>query len=142
MLRTNHWVKAARSGGNNTGPNCVECLQFRGDGWSGCGAEVATAHGIHGHCPPGRCLAEGIEDGDVVLRDSKLGTGSPLLVYTPERWASFVELVASGVEDRHGDAFMIHDPRPESDVRLIFTPGEWEAFADGCRKGEFASAAV
>lgn len=141
MLRTNQWVKAARSGGNNTGPNCVECLQFRVTA-GGVADAVASADLLHAHCPPQGCRAVGIADGDVVVRDSKLGVDSPLLVYSPQRWAAFVELVASGVEDRHGDAFLIHDPRPGYDTRLIFTPGEWAAFADGCRNGEFAPAAV
>ncbi len=144
MLPVNKWVKASRSGGNNSGPNCVQCLQFvkatKGDNsGANCVEQSVATDGLHEHCGPGECLAEGIQAGDVVVRDSKAGPGSPVAVFTPMLWEQFVAAVADGQEWRDGEDWTIVDPRGTG-VVLRFNAGEWDAFRDGCGKGEFALA--
>jgi hypothetical protein len=139
-MRANTWVKALKSGGNNTGPNCVQCLHFRkaerSDNSGANCVEVAYGSDLHDHCAEGECLAPGIADGSMVVRDSKLGADSPLAVFTPQEWAEFTAQVAAGRVDRDGDDCTITDPRGTGAV-LRYTEDEWAAFADGCRKQEF-----
>jgi hypothetical protein len=140
-MRANTWVTARMSGGNNTGPNCVQCLNFRkaersDNSGANCVA-CADASGLHDHCAEGECLAPGIADGSIVVRDSKLGADSPLAVFTAQEWAEFTGQVAAGRMDRDGDDYTITDPRGTGAV-LRYTADEWAAFADGCRKQEFS----
>lgn len=144
MLLINGWVKASRSGGNNSGPNCVQCLQFSkacksDNSGANCVETSVAMESLHDHCGPGECLAEGIRSGDVVVRDSKGGPGSPVAVFTPALWDQFVAAVADGQQWRDGEDWTITDPRGTG-VVLRFTAGEWDAFRDGCGKGEFALA--
>lgn len=144
MLPINRWVKATKSGGNNTGPNCVECLQYRAASSSDDDAGVRYAvmgAGLHDHCTDEKCLTEGIKVGDVVVRDSKGGPGSPVIAFTPMVWAAYVTAVADGWAHPDGDEFTIIDPRGTGTV-LRFTQGEWDAFVDGCRRGEFRLAST
>lgn len=139
-LTRNTWVKAAKSGGNNTGPNCVECLQWSpGDDATGTSVRIAYAdqRGLHAHCAKDQCTYPDLQDGTILIRDTKLGQQSPLLVFTPRQFQDLVEATAAGT--RHLDAggrLLIRDPGNAS-LYLSFTPGEWDAFADGCRRGEF-----
>lgn len=136
MLPINRWAKASKSGGNNTGPNCVECLQFRSTAPSD-GVQCAVmGAGLHDHCTDEKCLTEGIRSGDVLVRDSKAGPGSPVIVFTPMLWAAYVDAVADGQAYPDGDGFTVIDPRGTGTV-LRFTAAEWDAFVDGCRRGEF-----
>lgn len=132
MLLLNQWTKATKSGGNNTGPNCVECLQF-----STGPIAIATAAdtALHGGLP------RSTEDGDVLVRDSKLGDASPILRFTPAEWAEFVTAVADGLVVVNEDRFLINS-RGIDDTFLSFTAGEWDAFRDGCQRGEFSPATV
>jgi hypothetical protein len=140
----NKWIKASKSGGNNTGPNCVQCLQFRKASASAadianCVETAVATDEAHAHCTPGQCLAEGIDTGDLIVRDSKAGPGSPVAVFTPRLWELYVASVADGRSDVVDGSHVIIDPRGTGTV-LRFTDGEWDAFVDGCRKGEFALA--
>lgn len=146
-MRTNTWVTARMSGGNQTGPNCVQCLHFRkasrSDNSGANCVEVAYGSDLHEHCAQGECLAPGIADGSMVVRDSKLGADSPLAVFTAGQWAVFTGEVAAGRVDMDGADYTITDPRGTG-VVLRYTAGEWAAFVDGCRRREFdlADAAV
>lgn len=143
-MKINTWTKASKSGGNNTGPNCVEALSFRkatksGPNCDNC-VEVARAgDSLHDWCTAGVCLTPGIGNGDVVVRDSKLGDDSPLAVFTPEQWSAYVTEVAAGRADRDGGDYVLVDPRGTGIV-LRYTFGEWDAFQDGCAREEFALA--
>lgn len=138
-LALNRWVKAAKSGGNNTGPNCVECLQWSS---SACAdyrcVQVATAEGadLHAHCADDRCIYPDLPDGSVLIRDSKLGQRSPLLVFTPEQFRDLVASTAAGAGTLVDGQYILSDPNAE--LALSFTAGEWAAFTDGCRRGEFS----
>lgn len=46
-------------------------------------------------CSNGSCIevGEGGSGGNVYLRDGKLGDASPVIVFTPQEWAEFIELV-------------------------------------------------
>lgn len=147
---------ATKSGGNNTGPNCVEvagyvkatksnpsgnCVEVahaaaKKSAAAGHCVEPGVARDIHTECTPETCLTPGIEDGDVVVRDSKLGADSPLIVFKPELWEQYVARVVAGELERSGDDFLMRDASG-SGVTLRFTAAEWDAFQDGCRKGEF-----
>ncbi|MEO6082448.1 MAG: DUF397 domain-containing protein [Umezawaea sp.] len=48
------------------------------------------------------CVEAAFIPGHTLLRDSKLGEGSPVLAFGPARWASFTSAIADGVFDRHG----------------------------------------
>jgi hypothetical protein len=139
----NTWTKARKSGGNDTGPNCVEALNFRKATKSTpechC-VEVTTAKATHANCLEGTCLTPGISDGDIIVRDSKLGDDSPWAVFTPEQWAAYTAEVASGRSDVEGADYVLRDPRGTG-VVLRYTAAEWDAFTDGCRRSEFAVAA-
>lgn len=143
MLPINTWTKALKSGGNDTGPNCVEALNFRKavkSGAEGHCVEATTATATHAQCLPETCLTPGIKDGDVIVRDSKLGDDSPWAVFTAEQWAVFTAEVAAGDGDVvDGDDFLIRDPRGTG-VTLRYTAAEWDAFTDGCRNREFVTA--
>jgi hypothetical protein len=140
--------KATASGGNQSGPNCVEVAAFQkaaSSNPSGNCVEVATTAAVqptvagddtHAHCTPETCLTPGIEPGDVVVRDSKLGDDSPLIVFSPQQWVGVVMATCAGAEERHGGDYLMRDPRNPG-VVLRFTAGEWNAFRDGCTKGEF-----
>jgi hypothetical protein len=146
---------ATKSGGNNTGPNCVEvgfakaaasnpsgnCVEVghaKADKSAAAGhcVEPGVARDKHTGCTPDTCTTPGINDGDVVVRDSKLGDASPLAVFTPEQWAAFVVGVIAGQEQRDGDDYLITDPRGTGIV-LRYTAAEWDAFMDGCANHEF-----
>ena len=173
------FVKASKSGGNQSGPNCVEVGAFTKAAASvpnGACVEVgsyrkashsnpsgncvevahtkATKSGAAGHCvEPGQataaqhldcnpetCTTPGIEPGDIVVRDSKGGEGSPLVVFRPREWRSLVERVVAGLDAEHRASngphpWFIADPR--TSVVLWFTDAEWDAFRDGCTKSEF-----
>jgi hypothetical protein len=191
------FAKATASGGNNTGPNCVEVANFfkadasnpsgncvevtyatalasNGNGGANCvevgparkatasiqqylcvtvahaaAAESAAAgHCVepgqaqpeHTGCTPETCKTPGIEPGDVVVRDSKHGGGddSPLLVFKPEQWDRYVDRVILGEYELTGGEYpyVMRDPNG-GPVTLHFNQGEWDAFRDGCTKGEF-----
>jgi len=40
--------------------------------------------------PNGNCAEAALRDGTVLVRDSKLGEGSPVLSFTPAAWAAFL----------------------------------------------------
>jgi hypothetical protein len=143
-MKLNTWVKATLSGGNQTGPNCVECLQFRKASESGANSDncvlVATADEmLHVHCPGDECLYPNIADGSVLVRDSKLGPDSPVIVFTADEWVAYTAEVAAGRDDRDGGDHVI---RSADGIVLRFTDGEWAAFTDGCQRNEFALVAV
>lgn len=204
-LHTAHLAfrSATASGGNDTGPNCVEVAPFfkatrsnpsgncvevafasardsNGNGGNNCvevgeakDARKATASGAAGHCvtvshakaaasgpldkcvepgqatedthsdcTPETCLTPGINPGDIVVRDSKLGEDSPLVVWAPDAWRGYVaNVVAHGMETGGPLGYLMRDPRNPGIV-LNFNVGEEGAFRDGCTKGEFNYAEV
>jgi hypothetical protein len=148
---------ATKSGGNNTGPNCVEVAPFRKAAKSGAAGHcVMVAHtkatasnpsgncvepgvaaaDIHADCTPETCLTPGITAGDVVVRDSKLGEDSPLLVFPEDGWRDMVTAVINGAQEIDGEDYLMRDPRNPGLI-LRFTEAEWDAFRDGCTKDEF-----
>jgi hypothetical protein len=42
------------------------------------------------------CVEVAITDDAIGVRDSKLGEASPILTYTPDEWAAFVEGIRAG----------------------------------------------
>lgn len=171
---------AAASGGNQSGPNCVEVGEFftaQASGAAGHCVEVAftkaeesnpsgncvevahakptasvpngacvepgqaTAAAHEGGCTPETCSTPGITPGDIVVRDSKdNGEGCPVAVFTADEWREIVARVAAGDDTAHHGSthdrpWVIIDPRTQ--VVLGFTQAEWDAFRDGCGKGEF-----
>lgn len=150
-----HYAKATRSW---TGNNCVEVGQAVTATASGEAANcVAVAHarpeasGAAGHCvepgvataeeahacTPETCKTPGINPGDVVIRDSKLGAESPLAVYPMDAWRMYVAVVIeSGMEPDGLGGYVLRDYANPSHI-LNFTQGEADAFRDGCTKGEF-----
>lgn len=155
--------KATASGGNENGPNCVEVAPFRkaldsnpsgncvevghasardsnGNGGNNC-VEPGQAHADphadpHAACTPETCLTPGISPGDVVVRDSKLGEDSPLVVFRADEWRGYVAAVINGGMEHDGTEYVLRDLRNPG-IILHFTPGEAEAFRSGCTKGEF-----
>lgn len=151
--------KATASGGNNTGPNCVEVAAFTKAAQSnpsGNCVEVGQAHKAPaslaaGHCvtvsettptpedhtcTPATCKTPGINPGDIVVRDSKLGEASPYVVFTPEAWRGYVATVIEAGMERDGGEYLLRDPR-QPGIILHFTPDEAHAFRHGCLTGEF-----
>lgn len=135
--------KATASGGNDTGPNCVEIAFATGTASGPAGhcvdAGVATAD-IHAPCTPETCKAPGVQPGDTVVRDSKDNETGPWVVFRPEEWRDYVTAVLEGSRESVNGQYVIRDPR--TSVILRFTVPEWEAFVDGCAKGEFTYDAV
>lgn len=119
-------VAYAKAASSNPSGNCVEPGQATVD--------------EHAECTPETCRTPGIEPGDVVVRDSKLGEDSPLAVFTLPEWVELAAAVAAGAPyaavQSGPDGATITDPR--SGVVLNYTVAEWDAFTDGCQKGEFA----
>lgn len=149
------FTKAEKSYNGN---NCVEVgfakaeKSFQGTSCVEVGeAKSATRSAAAGHCvtvspttpadhdeqcTPETCTTPGIQPGDVVVRDSKLGEESPLVVFRGDEWREFVNGVLAGPRTVQADAtYTIRDPR--TGVVLSYTPDEWDAFLDGCAKGEF-----
>ncbi len=125
-----HCVQVAHAKASATVPNgaCVEPGQ-------------AVADPEHTDCTPETCRTPGISVGDIVVRDSKNnGEGCPVVVFRAEEWAVLVKRVVARDDADHFDAapgtpWFITDPR--TDVVLRYTDAEWDAFRDGCDKGEF-----
>jgi len=69
------WRKSSRSACNG---NCLEAA-FRKSTYSG-----------SGHT---NCAEAALRDGIVLVRDSKLGDGSPVLEFSPAAWAAFLAAV-------------------------------------------------
>jgi hypothetical protein len=142
-VEVSHLRTATRSGGN--GDNCVQVGTFTKAAHSNpsgnCVQAAPATADQHAACTPETCTTPGIEPGDVVVRDSKLGDDSPLLVFKPEAWEAFCAEVADGREDTRNGKWIITDPSG-SGVTLFFTAGEWEAFTDGCQKHEFTMQAL
>lgn len=169
--------KATKSGGNDTGPNCVEVGEFfkatdsnpsgncvetaffkatrsgpsnacvevahaaasksNGNGGNNCvepGLAVPNDHTPT--CTPETCTTPGIEPGDVVVRDSKLGDSSPLLIFSARQWKAYVGVVIEAGMELEGSDFILRSPHNPG-ITLRFTPDEADAFRDGCIKGEF-----
>jgi hypothetical protein len=75
-MLTPQWRKATYSGARS---NCLEAA-FRKSSRSGCN---------------GNCAEAALRDGSVLVRDSKLGEGSPVLEFTPAAWQAFLASIAS-----------------------------------------------
>ncbi|MET9489103.1 DUF397 domain-containing protein [Nocardia sp. NPDC006630] len=88
-------------------------------------------------------------DGDAVLiRDSKFrrnpahrGQAEPIITVTAADWMAFLATVPGrhtgstalvAYPSPHGGATLVH-----GETSLVYTPGEWAAFAAGVRDGEF-----
>ncbi len=90
-------------------------------------------------CSTGACVEVGSDTRRVLVRDSKLGDGSPILEFTDLEWAQFVAHdIASDVVSVEwaltGGCYVRREPGgPE----LHFTDAEWDAFIAGVKGGEF-----
>lgn len=132
------YAKAQKSFNGN---NCVEVGEAKTTAEAcaaghSCVTVSQTTPAHDADCTPETCKTPGIEPGDVVVRDSKLGEDSPLVVFRAQEWRKFVDGVLAGPRTVQADAtYTIRDPR--TGVVLYYTPSEWDAFLDGCAKGEF-----
>ncbi len=142
---------ATASGGNNTGPNCVQVAFAKASASAGNGACVEVGYvkadpctsvtncvevGATAACTDADCNAPGVQPGDIAVRDSKGGEGSPVIAFGGQAWREYVAGVLAGHSDRDGADYVIRDPRGTGIV-LRFTADEWAAFQDGCAKNEF-----
>lgn len=122
-----------------------------GNGGNNC-VEPGVAELDHpADCTPETCRTPGIEPGDVLVRDSKLGEGSPLIRFRPEQWRAYVaQVIEGGMEfdptphtftapsgqTRDDCQYVLRDPANPGNV-LRFHPAEADAFRTGCAAGEF-----
>jgi hypothetical protein len=101
-------------------------------------------------CNNGHCVSVACADGEVWVRDSKLGDDSPILRIPVPSWWSFLAAVKTGqVLTYRGvlwvaelDAGWLMWLRDEPDVTLSFDRAEVAAFAAGVEAGEFEVAAL
>lgn len=142
------WCKATASA---IAGECVEAALVKSSFWSDSAncVEVgrwvkSEASGPSGECvEAGRC---GCPDGQVLVRDSKLGDDSPVLEFTTADWAEFLDSVKRGFlpwcVDINGPDVLMTGPGDPADPGgrsglLRFTHGEWDAFEAGAMAGEF-----
>jgi len=69
------WAKSSRSAVNG---QCLEAA-FRKSTYSG----------------SGNCAEAALQDGRVLVRDSKLGEGGPVLEFSPAAWAAFLAALSA-----------------------------------------------
>lgn len=131
------YAKASKS--TAMGNNCVTVGQARKAEASGAAGHCVTAAQAtgDGDCTDDACKTPGIQPGDVVVRDSKLGDDSPYAVFTGDAWRGYVAtVIESGMESDGNGEYVLRDPRNPGNI-LHFNAGEADAFRDGCTKGEF-----
>jgi Domain of unknown function (DUF397) len=84
----NGFVNWRKSSYSNPSGNCVQVGVWRKSSLStGVGDSVEIS---------------GAEDGDFLMRDSKLGDQSPVLKFTPDEWDAFLQGVKGGEFDSSG----------------------------------------
>lgn len=94
-------------------------------------------------CNNGSCIAVTCANGEVWVRDSKLGDASPVLRFTEGQWWSFVAAAKSGhaydgpvvVTGAYDSWRMLS--RDDARTMLMFDRAEIDAFRDGVRRDEF-----
>jgi hypothetical protein len=132
------FVKAEKS---NPSGNCVEVGHVRKASKSaadiGC-VEVTTGAA---QCEDPNCNAKGINDGDVLVRDSKENgdPNQPVFIYTAQNFDALKrEVKKEGMNwPRNADGdYVLTDPA-FTGKELHFNATEWDAFIDGINKGEF-----
>lgn len=131
-----------------TGGACVE-VAWKTSSFCANGACVEVGWKASSFCSSGGCVEASHRDGMVLVRDSKLGDGSPVLSFPPSSWLSdvlapvlldrlprtvgVVTDMPDGVDIYEWDGHTV-DGEP---TRLRFTDEEWEAFRKGVEAGEF-----
>lgn len=102
---------------------------------AGCGCNDVYVNGVR---------IPNAKDGDVLLRDTKDNGTGPIFVYAPTQWDTFLtEVLAAGMDwERNNDGFYVVDNPDGSPVTQLFDDGEWDAFLDGVRNGEFSRSAT
>lgn len=95
--------------------------------------------------PNGNCVEARIDNGHVLVRDSKLGAASPVLNFSARDWELFTGEIRDGFACPAGGMIeiwvakdgiqMLH--RADTTTRLCFTWDEWKAFLDGVEANEF-----
>jgi hypothetical protein len=132
------FTKAQKSGTNVERPNCVEVARV--------GAKDANVHSTTCSCDKvmvdGKSYDVSTPLGGVLVRDTKdkdVPDGErTVLQFTATEWMTLVSAVKGDgmhwVQNPDGN-YILEDVAREK--RLFFTVDEWDAFVDGCRKGEF-----
>ena len=94
-----------------------------------------------GYCANGACVEVRLEDGRVLVRDSK-NPGEPIS-FMPQTWMSTVlapvmlDRLPAFVEPSGGGYVWSGYSVDGEFLRLRFDAGEWEAFTRGVKAGEF-----
>jgi len=96
-------------------------------------------------CNNGSCVQVACCEGEVWVRDSKLGDASPVLRVPVPSWWSFLAAVKTGQVLTYRGVLWVADVdagwlmwlRDEPDVTLSFDRAEVAAFVAGVRAGEF-----
>lgn len=121
-MEPNVWVKACHDG------SCVEVKWLSA-------------------CSSGACVEVSHVDGRVLVRDSKRGDKSPVIVYRVDDWRTVLEDAAGGVvpiglyfDESPPTVVWVWtalDQREDELARLEFTPEEWDEFVVGVKAGTF-----
>lgn len=89
------------------------------------------------------CVEVAVAPSGMLLRDTKdHGTG-PVVAFSADQWAAFLRATATASTSANGAVSVEHDGTgtrvyaASTGVALRFTPGEWTAFRNGVRDGEF-----
>jgi hypothetical protein len=130
----NVWRKSERS---NPSGNCVEVY------WQ----KSTRSNGSGGN----NCVEVRGEGDQVLVRDTKLGEGSPVISMNKQDWLDFTSEIKRGITCPIGGTVQVWMSGPsweivdmahvvditDSNLRLSFTRAEWDAFIGGVQDGEF-----
>lgn len=99
---------------------------------------------ISTRCGSGGCVEVAHEGDYVLVRDSKLGDESPVLVYSPAEWDTLHHDIATG--DLPGDSTWrtnggVAMRKTAGAVDLEFDADEWDTFTLAVHDGEFRTPA-
>ena len=126
-------VEVGFTSASATNMTCVEIATPRTGEDGSCGCSDAVVDGVR--IPGARDL--------VLVRDSKNKTGDGLVVaFTREQWKAFCARVLEyGIDwpEQDGRWWLITDPAGDGGKVLRFDLGEWTAFVDGVKLGEFTT---
>jgi Domain of unknown function (DUF397) len=91
-MLTGQWEKSTFSYCNS---NCLEARWAKSSRSAVNGACLEAAFRKSSYSESGNCAEAAVRDGRVLVRDSKLGEGSPVLAFAPGAWAAFLAAVKS-----------------------------------------------